>query len=55
MMMQDKIIVFQDKKIKRTWFNNEWWFCVSDIVEALTESADVRQYIKKMRAPVMNN
>lgn len=48
--MRDKIVVFQDTKIKRTWFNEEWWFCVSDIVEALTDSADVKQYIKKMRS-----
>jgi prophage antirepressor-like protein len=48
--MDNKIVVFQDKNIKRTWFNDEWWFCVSDIVEALTDSADVKQYIKKMRS-----
>ncbi|MBW6519260.1 MAG: Bro-N domain-containing protein [ANME-2 cluster archaeon] len=48
--MDNKLVVFQDKKIRRTWFKNEWWFCVSDIVEALTDSADVKQYIKKMRS-----
>lgn len=39
--------IFQDTKIKRAWFNDEWWFCVSDVVEALTYSADVKQYVKK--------
>ncbi len=48
--MENKIIVFQDRKIRRTWFNEEWWFSVSDVVEALTDSADVKQYIKKMRS-----
>jgi len=48
--MEDKIVVFQDTRIKRTWYNDEWWFCVSDIVQALTDSADVKQYIKKMRS-----
>ncbi|MEA1999320.1 MAG: Bro-N domain-containing protein [Euryarchaeota archaeon] len=48
--MENKIIVFQDRKIRRTWFNDEWWFSVSDVVEALTDSADVKQYIKKMRS-----
>ena len=42
-------MVFRDKKIRRVLFNNEWWFSVSDIVSALTDSADARQYIKKMR------
>jgi len=49
-MMDTKIIVFQDIKIKRTWFNDEWWFCVPDVVEALTDSVNVKQYIKKIRS-----
>jgi len=55
--MENKIIVFQDRKIKRTWFNDEWWFSVSDVVEALTDSSDVKQYIKKMRSrdPELNS
>ena len=55
--MENKIIVFQDRKIRRTWFNGEWWFSVSDVVEALTDSADVKQYIKKMRSrdPELNS
>lgn len=27
----------------------EWYFSVTDVVEVLTDSADVKQYIKKMR------
>ncbi len=38
------LIVFQDKKIRRAWHNNEWWFSVVDIVEALTESGRARKY-----------
>jgi len=38
------LIVFQGKKIRRTWFNDEWWFSVVDIVEALTESGRARKY-----------
>jgi hypothetical protein len=30
-------------------YNNEWWFSVADVVEALADSNDPRQYIKKMR------
>lgn len=43
------LVVFKDKKIQRVLHNNEWWFSVADIVEALTDSSDVKQYIKKMR------
>jgi len=38
------LVVFQGKKIRRTWFNDEWWFSVIDIVEALTESGRARKY-----------
>ena len=38
------LVVSQGKKIRRTWFNDEWWFSVVDIVEALTESGRARKY-----------
>ena len=47
--MHNKLVVFKNKAIRRTLHNNEWWFSVADVVEALTDSADPRQYIKKMR------
>ena len=43
------IAVFQQKEVRRTLHNNEWWFVVADVVAALTDSADVTQYIKKLR------
>ena len=42
--MVKELIVFQDKKIRRVWFNDEWWFSVVDIIEALTESGRARKY-----------
>lgn len=47
--MDTKLVVFQNKEIRRTLHNNEWWFSVADVVEALTDSNDVRQYVKRMR------
>lgn len=44
-----KIAIFRRKQIRKTIYNNEWWFSVIDIVEVLTDSADPKQYIKKMR------
>ncbi len=47
---QNKIIVFQEgDKIRKAWYNEEWWFVVADVVEILTDSKDVRSYIRKMR------
>ncbi len=47
--METKIALFRGRKIRKTIHNNEWWFSVADVVEALTDSADPKQYIKKMR------
>ncbi len=33
-------VVFQEKAIRRTMHNNEWWFVITDIIAALTDSAD---------------
>ena len=49
-MKPDKaLVVFQGKKIRRTWFNDEWWFVAIDIVEVLTDSKDPNGYLKDMR------
>jgi DNA-damage-inducible protein D len=47
--MEAKLAVFKGKGIRRTLYNNEWWFSVSDIVEILTETVNSSGYIKKMR------
>lgn len=47
--METSIAVFKGKEIRKTIHKNEWWFSVSDVVAALTDSADPKQYIKKMR------
>src|SRR3989344_658523 len=49
MKKTNSLVVFQDKKIRRTWFNDEWWFVLEDIVQALTDSNDPKQYVQKMR------
>ncbi len=49
-MENTQIALFKGKKIRKTIFNNEWWFVVEDIVFALTDSVNVKDYINKMRA-----
>ena len=38
------LVVFQNRKIRRIWFNDEWWFSVVDIIGVLTESDRARKY-----------
>ena len=35
---ENALVVFQGKKIRRTWHNKEWYFSIIDIVAALTDS-----------------
>lgn len=43
------LVVFQGKKIRRTWRNNEWYFSVVDVIAALTDSHSPRQYWGKVK------
>ena len=46
---ETRIALFQRKEIRRTIHNNEWWFVVTDVIAALTDSANPSDYLKKMR------
>lgn len=45
-----KLAVFNNQAIRRTLHENEWWFAIADIVTVLTDSLDVKQYIKRLRS-----
>jgi len=45
----DKMIVFQNKGIRRTYYEDEWYFSVIDIVGALTDSDNPRNYWNMMK------
>ena len=47
-----KIAIFKGKKIRKTLHQNEWWFSVVDVVGALTESVNPRDYWFKMKIRV---
>ncbi|MCD4655086.1 Bro-N domain-containing protein [bacterium] len=47
--MQTKIVVFKKKEIRKIIYNNEWWFVVTDVVFALTDSTNIKNYVRNMR------
>jgi prophage antirepressor-like protein len=47
--LESHIAVFRGKGIRKTIHNNEWWFVVEDIVVALIDSRDPKQYIQRMK------
>ncbi len=49
--METKLQLFNSNKIRTAWnAEEEWYFSVVDVVQALTDSTDPKQYIKKLRA-----
>ncbi len=46
---EKRIALFQRKEIRRVIHNNEWWFVITDIVAALTNSVNPQGYFKDMR------
>ena len=46
-----EIKIFQDKRIRSAWNEEEeqWYFSIEDIISALTDSTDPKQYIKRVR------
>ena len=50
-MTMQELKVFEEKQVRTVWdeVQEKWYFCVVDVVSALTDSTDVRQYIKRLR------
>lgn len=51
MTQKQAIQLFEERKVRTVWDDQteEWYFSIVDVVEVLTDSADPKQYIKKMR------
>ena len=45
-----KIAIFEQKEVRRVLYKKQWHFAVEDVVLALIDSANVKDYINKMRA-----
>ncbi len=46
---ETRIAVFKGKNVRKIIHNNEWWFVITDVVEALTDSIQARGYLKDMK------
>ncbi len=46
------LILFEEKQVRRTWdeAKQRWYFSVQDVVEILTGSTDIKQYVKKLKS-----
>ena len=52
-MANESIIkLFEGKKVRIVWDEEQekYYFAVQDIVQVLTDSADIKQYVKRLRS-----
>ena len=50
----NKLVIFQDKKIRRIWHNKEWYFSIVDIIAILTESDNPQIYWRVLKKRLKN-
>jgi DNA-damage-inducible protein D len=46
---QNKLVIFQSKQIRRTWYDEQWYFSVVDVVSVLTDSLNAGAYWRKLK------
>lgn len=42
-MQESKLALFEEKEIRRKWYNEDWYFSVEDVDEVLTDSVNVKK------------
>ena len=53
-MESTKIAVFKGRQIRKTIHDNEWWFSIIDIIEALTGNERPRKYWNDLKKKLIN-
>ena len=51
--MENQLIPFEGKEIRKAWHNDEWYFSIVDVIGVLTDSAKPSTYwgMLKKREP----
>ena len=49
MEQNDKIVLFQERQIRRVWYNEEWHFSVVDVIEVLTRNPNPSRYWQDLK------
>ena len=51
-MEENKLALFEEKEIRRMWYDEEWYFSVVDVIFALTDSKDPKDYWYRLKTRV---
>lgn len=52
---RERIAIFGDKKIRRIFHNNEWFFSIIDVISILTDSSNSRRYWSDLKIQLFKN
>ena len=47
--MNHKLALFEEKQIRKVWKDEKWYFSVVDVIFALTDSVNPRDYWYKLK------
>lgn len=48
-MENNKLALFEGKQVRKTFFDDCWWFVIEDVILALIDSNDPKQYLQRMK------
>jgi len=48
-MDKNQPLAFENKNVRITWFKDDWYFSIVDVIGALTDSVNPTDYLKKLR------
>ena len=49
MEQDNKIVLFQEKQVRRIWYNGHWYFSIVDVIAVLTDSPAPNTYWEKVK------
>ena len=52
--MEQSLIPFEDKTIRKVWHEEEWFFNVGDIISVLTDSKNPSAYWRKLKERLLS-
>ena len=51
-MQENKLAMFEEKEIRREWYNDDWYYSIGDVIFALTDSKDPKDYWYRLKTRV---
>jgi DNA-damage-inducible protein D len=54
MEQNHKIVLFQEKAIRRVWHKEQWYFAITDVIEILTETPQPRRYWSTLKKKILH-